>query len=140
MADQKAAVAELQGTKRKLRELENLSACRHAIKTYTAETLGKGCVTVANVARARKSRFEVLDRLASLKSGLSAGQKNDFEWFKLAWDKAMVAEHGDGWPEVFMGLTQKVLSDECSTAFSKFVFDETRRVFEGVVALHVPGV
>ena len=51
----------------------------------------------------------------------------------------MVEEHGDAWPEVFSTWMQSLLDDGRSNAFSIFVHDETRRVFHGVAALHVPG-
>ena len=69
----------------------------------------------------------------------SAGQKNDWAWFKEAWDKEMVNQHGANWPSVFARWMQNVVDDECSNAFSKFVYNETCRVFHGTVALHVPG-
>jgi hypothetical protein len=51
----------------------------------------------------------------------------------------MVAAHGGAWAEVFSKWAQGVLDDERSNAFSTFVYDETRRVFSGSAALHVPG-
>ena len=44
---------------------------------------------------------EVLDRLALLKVGLSAAQKNDWAWFKDAWDQHMVSLHGEQWATIF---------------------------------------
>ena len=82
----------------------------------------------------------MLDRLAHLNVGLSAAQRNDWPWFKDAWDHEMVSQHGANWASVFAGWVQNVLNDERSNAFSEFVYNETRRVFQGVVALHVPGV
>ena len=118
--------------------MECLSACRHAIKTFTLDALGAESSTAGGV-KARKNRFEVLDRLSRLKAGLSAGQKNDWPWFKESWDAAMVAEHRSNWASVFAGWVQSVLEDEGSTAFSLFVYNETCRVFHASAALHVPG-
>ena len=81
----------------------------------------------------------MLDRLARIKAGLSPGQKNDWAWFKEAWDKAMVAQHAEDWAQVFAGWVQNVLNDDRSNAFSLFVYDETCRVFRDVAALHMPG-
>ena len=86
-----------------------------------------------------KNRFDVLDRLAHLNVGLSPGQRNDWPWFKDAWDHEMVSQHRANWASVFVGWMQNVLNDERSNAFSEFVYNETRRVFDGAVALHVPG-
>ena len=95
-----AAVAELRRTKRSLQELENTRECRHALKNFSLEALGAGSAN-AGGARAKKNRFEVLDRLSRQKAGLSAGQKNDWAWFKEEWDKAMVSEHKSNWARVF---------------------------------------
>ena len=63
----------------------------------------------------------------------------NWKWFRDEWDDAMVRDHGSKWAEVFAGWIQTVLDDERSNAFSTFVFNETCRVFHGVVALQVPG-
>ena len=44
----------------------------------------------AGGAASRKNRVEVLDRVARHGAGLSAAQQNDFDWWKKAWDNAMV--------------------------------------------------
>ena len=90
-------------------------------------------------ARAQKARFEVLDRLVHFGVGLSPQQRNDWPWFKEAWDEAMVAEHGGNWASVFSGWVQHVLDDERRNAFSEFVYNETCRVLAGNAALQVPG-
>ena len=51
------------------------------LSKLTLDALGEGSPN-AGGAKARKNRFEVLDRLSRLKAGLSAGQKNDWSWFK----------------------------------------------------------
>ena len=51
----------------------------------------------------------------------------------------MVKQHGAKWGSVFASWMQGVLEDESSNAFSKFVYNETCRVFRDVAALHVPG-
>ena len=81
----------------------------------------------------------MLDRLARLGAGISAGQKNDWQWFKDAWDSKMVAEHKEKWAETFSAWTQGVPEDERSNAFSVFVHSETLRIFPGIAALQVPG-
>ena len=138
IGDKKAAVAELKQTKRKIQDMESVSASRHALKTFTLEALGEGS-TNAGGAKGKKKRHEVLDRLSRIRAGLSAGQKNDWQWFKEAWDKEMVKLHGAGWAKLFAAWMQKTLEDERSNAFSHFVYDETCRVFQNVAALHVPG-
>ena len=119
--------------------METVRACRHAIKTFTVDVLGAGSQN-AGGATANKNRFDVLDRLSRLKSGLSAGQRNDWAWFKDAWDDKMVAEHRDTWADVFSGWMRSVLNDDHSNAFSVFVYNETRRVLGSSAALQVPGI
>lgn len=139
VAERNAAVAELRETKRRIQEMESIVACRYAIKTFTLEAMGDGAGN-AGGAKARKNRFDVLDRLSRVGAGLSPGQKNDWLWFKEAWDKAMAEEHGAAWASLFAKWMQSVLDDDSSNAFSSFVYRETCRVFHGTVALHVPGV
>ena len=138
LKDRDAAVAELKKTKRIIKEMESIRACTHAIKTFTKAALGADSDN-AGGPKSKKNRLEVLDRLARIKAGLSAGQRNDWPWFKEAWDQEMVTQHGPDWASLFSGWVQTVLDDERSNAFSVFVYNETRRVFHGTSALHVPG-
>ena len=133
-----AALAELKKTKKSIKEMENVQASKYALKTYTVDALGAGSQNAGGV-KARNKRFEVLDRLAHLKVGLSAGQRNDWQWFKESWDEKMVAEYKGEWPNVFSGWMQALLNDTRSNAFSIFVHDETARVLSGSMALCVPG-
>ena len=135
----KAADKELRVKRQKMQELESITACKHAVKRFRLEDLGKGANN-AGGAKGKKNRLEVLDRLARLNAGLSAGQRNDWQWFKDAWDKAMLIEYKDEWPETFATWIQEVLMDSRSNAFSIFVHEETCRVFDGAAALQVPGV
>ena len=139
IADRAAAVAELKNTKRKIQEMEGDCACRHAIKTFTLAALGEGSAG-AGGAKARDNRFDVLDRLSRIRAGLSPAQRNDWQWFKKAWDQEMVKVHGAGWAPLFARRMQEVLDDERSNAFSTFMFNESCRVFDGMAALHVPGI
>ena len=126
--------------KREIEDAEVVLETKHAIKQYTLQDLGMGQNRVGGAA-AKKNRLEVLDRLARLGQGLSPAQRNDFKWFKEAWDARMLQEHGDNWPELFMGWMQRLLGeneDGNGNAFSVFVHNETRRCFDGVSALRVP--
>jgi len=138
ISDKDAAVAELRKTRRLIQQMESTRAMAHAIKTFTLESLGDEDEK-AGGAKAKKNRLEVLDRLKRLNAGLSPGQINDWPWFKNAWDDAMVAQHKGNWAALFSSWVQGVLDDTRSNAFSMFVFNETRRVFQGTTALHVPG-
>jgi len=138
LTERDAAVAELKKARKAIQDAEGIRECRHAVKTFTLEALGHGSPD-AGGAKARKNRHEVLERLSRVNAGLSAGQRNDWDWFKAAWDQAMVNQHGASWPSLFSTWVQNVLNDGRSNAFSTFVYDETRRVFDGASALHVPG-
>ena len=69
-----AAVAELKRAKDAIKDYENIRECRYAMKTYTALARGDGSAN-AGGAGVRKRRLEVLDRMARIGAGLSAGQK-----------------------------------------------------------------
>ena len=115
---------------------------KHAIKNFTLSSLGHerhNC----GVASGRTQRLELLDRLASLGNGLSPAQRNDWPWFKAAWDAAMLEEHGDHWPGIFSSWVQQTL-DEIEAgqgnAVSVLVNRETARCFSDEPAVSVPGV
>ena len=139
IADRNAAVAELNKCKKTIQDIESTRASAHAIKTFTLDSLGQGSHN-AGGAKAKGRRLEVLDRVARMKAGLSPGQRNDWAWFKEAWDQAMVAEHKENWATTLSGCVQGVLDDERSNAFSMFVYNETCRIFKDTAALHVPGI
>ena len=101
--------------------------------------LGAGSAN-AGGPKAKRNRFEALDKLSRVGSGLSAGQKNDWAWFNEEWDKEMVTVHGATWASTFASWMQKLLNDEDTAAFSQFMFSETRRVFKDLTALSVPGI
>ena len=131
------ANAQLRSTRHAILDAEKVLQAKHAAKTFTIEDLGGGG------GRGKKQRLELLDRLSRLGAGLAAQQRNDFDWFKKAWDTKMSDEHGDAWPGLLGGWVQQVLSDHAagiSNAFSVFVHFETVRVFHEEVALYVPGV
>ena len=94
---------------------------------------------MGNMTMGRKRRHEVLDRLARLGPGLTPAQRNDFVWFKDAWDKKCSAEHSGAWPFVFSGMIQKILNDidmsGIKNAFSMCVRNETQRCFGNARAL-----
>ena len=137
----KAATALLKKRKREIEDAEAVLEAKHSIKQYSLEALGKGGRTRGGGVAAKKRRWEVLDRLARLGQGLSPAQRNDFKWFKEAWDARMLQEHEDSWPETFMGWMQRLLGENekaVANAFSVFVHSETRRCFDGGTALRVP--
>ena len=134
--------SQLAKKKKALLDIETVLETKHAIKTYSLEDLGQGRSRGRGGASAfKKRRLEVLDRLARIGAGLSGGQRNDFSWWKDAWDGKMLEEHGENWPAVFAGWVQRVLDESeggASNAFSIFVHSETRRCFEDQLALRVP--
>ena len=113
---------------------------KNAARRISLAMLGQGKPRSGG-APARKHRFEVLDRLAQQGSGLSPAQRNDWSWFKEAWDTKMSEEHDSNWGRVFSGWTQKVIDDHSAgmdNAFSVFVENETVRNFKDKVMLVLP--
>ena len=132
-----AAVAELKRAKQAIADAEHIKESIHSMKTFTVDSLG-GTTANAGGVGGRKRRFEVLDRMARSGTGLSPAQRNDWVWFKESWDTAMLTEHKGKWPTVFASWMQNVMNSGATNAFSVFVYDETRRLFSGSAALHVP--
>ena len=125
--------ANLKRKKEEILALENLMETKHAMKSYTVDSLSG--------PQSRKRRFEVLDRLARTGPGLTAEQTNDWSWFKVAWDQKMQTEHKKEWGETFAMWLQHVLNEidrGQANAFSEFVYKETCRCFDTVPALTLP--
>jgi hypothetical protein len=123
-------------------DLESLKESKHTMKRFSLLHLGDGSVKGGGTA-ARKCRFEVLDRLMRLGTGLSVAQKNDWVWFRESWDEKMLLEHTTTWGGLFATWMQKVLDDYekgTNNSMSVFVHMETRRCFDSIPALLVPGV
>jgi len=141
IADRDTAIADLKRTKKAIQDMEGIRASKHEVKRFLLADLGEGDAKAGGAA-SKKKRLEVLDRLSRLGSGLSPGQVNDWQWFKHEWDKQMATIYQKEWASTFSAWMQdvmNVLDDGTSTAFSEFVYNETRRIFTGTVALHVPG-
>ena len=135
------AKLELKRKRNELLDMESLLECRAAVKRYTPEMLGQ-MSTKAAKTQSRKLRLEILDRLARLGTGLSAAQRNDWEWFKDAWDEKMLAEHAANWGTLLLEWTNAVLrafENGEASAFSVFVYNETVRCFSAVPMLAIPG-
>ena len=108
------------------------------MKKFAVETLGAGD-SKAGGTKARKCRFEVLDRLAQNGAKLTASQRNDFEWWKHAWDEWGVGEYKTKWGETFASWMQELLNSSVSNALSTFMHDGTNCVLRDKMALVVPG-
>ena len=121
-------------------DAESVLEMKHSTKTFSLEYLGHSRSRGGGAA-GKKKRCEVLDRLSRLGQGLSGAQRNDFGWWKDNRDANMLEEHCGGWPGGFAELAQRVLKDVedgIGNAFSLFVYAETRRGFDGALALQVP--
>ena len=137
----KAANAALRKRKSDMADAEKLLEAQHSIKNFSLESLGHGKARNGG-AVARKVRFQVLDRFARLGTGISQAQRNDWAWFKEAWDEAMSKQHIDNWAAIFASWLQRVLDDMQGgvyNAFSTFVHNETRRCLSKSPVLAVPG-
>ena len=136
----KDAEATLQKTKQLIAEQEQIAEARHVVKKFRLEYLGDGARGCGGAA-GRKRRDEVMDRMAKLGSGLSPQQRNDWVWFKEAYDRKMHGAHGDDWVRIFVGYMQEVLNqlyDGTPNAFSLFVHKETLRSFAADRGLVLP--
>ena len=111
------------------------------MKTFSLELLGQG-KKKAGGAQGQKQRFDVLDRMSRLGSGLSPEQRNDWHWFKTTWDAKMVSEHDHEWPNVFVGIIQSVFENLAqeghNNAFSVFVHGEALRCLSDDGSLRIP--
>ena len=136
-----SAAAELQKKKAKLLDVEQMLEVQHSIKRFSLKSLGDE-QKKSGGAKCRKQRCSVLDRFARLGTQLSPEQKNDWDWFKEAWDEKMATEHAEAWGGVFATWMQQVLDDihaGVSNAFSLFVHNETRRCLDDLPMLAMPG-
>jgi hypothetical protein len=133
-----AAKEALKKRKAEVLALECLVECKHALKSFTFEFLGDGQQNNGGL-KAKKARLEVMNRIANLGAGLTPTQRNDWAWFKEAWDKKMSGQHPDNWGSTFAGWMQKVVDDlrDNAGAISQFVATETRRCFADQQALRV---
>ena len=111
-----------------------------AIRTYDPVSLGKG-KKKGGGEQYRKERFGVLERVRLL-AELSLEQRNDWDYFKGAWDRRMAEAHGEDWADIFCEHIQHVLSALDSgqaNALSVFMHKETERVLCATPALQIPG-
>jgi len=88
IGDKKAAVTELKQTKRKIQDMESVSASRHAFKTFTLEALGEGS-TNAGGAKGKKNAtkyltaflaFERASLLVRRTTGNGSGKPGTKKW------------------------------------------------------------
>ena len=90
-----------------------------------------------------KLRYEVMDKMAKLGSGLTLAQKNEWAWFREAWDTTMREEHKADWGGTFSQWLQKILDDVTGgvfNAFSTFMHEETVRDFSKTPMLVMPSM
>ena len=58
-----------------------------------------------------KLRYEVMDKMAKLGSGLTPAQKNEWAWLREAWDTRMREKHKAAWGGTFSQWMQNILDD-----------------------------
>ena len=129
----------LKKRKQEIVERENRLASSHTLKTYSIDQLGQGHAK-GGTAACRTRRHEVLDRMARNGIGLSVGQRNDWNWFKQAWDETMAREYTENWggkfAEWIQGVIDRFKKGEAN-AFSVFVHSESSRCLHGERVLQV---
>ena len=90
-----------------------------------------------------KLRYEAMDKMAKLGSGLTPAQKNEWAWFREAWGTRMREEHKADWGGTFSQWMQKILEDITGgqfNAFSTFMHEETMRHFSKTSMLVMPSM
>ena len=116
----------LREKKRELMSIEQVLETKHALKRFSPEALGQGKARSGGAA-SRKLRYEVLDRMARLGTGLSPAQRNDWVWFREAWDAKMSGDHKENWGQTFCGWMQKILNavadGQANAFFSLFMME-----------------
>ena len=83
----------------------------------------------------------MLERVRAV-AHLTHEQRNDWEYFKAGWDKAMAEAHGEDWAKLFADIIQNVIEElqaGKTTALSEFMHNETKRVLGDVPTLVLPG-
>jgi hypothetical protein len=138
----KSASAEkaLQAVRKKLSDAISMQQCADAIKNFSPEVLGNG-KSRGGPLECRKSRLEVMERLASRGAEMSAQEKNDWQWFKTEWDTKMASEYDRDWGMQFAQWMQELadkLADGSVAAIVEFMYNETKRVLATVLVLRVP--
>ena len=115
-----------------MRDLEDTAVMKKEMSTYTPEMLGyKASNYRAN--KYREKRFSVLDKVSRLGQGLSPAQRQDFAWWKEAWDEMNLEEQKEDWGQVFAMHVQWVLDEITAgrtNAFSKMMHTETIRLLQ----------
>ena len=79
--------------------------------------------------------MDLLDRLVRHGVAFTPHQRNDWKWFKDAWDHAMSEHHNKEWGSLSARIVQGVLDKfEANdvTAVSTVMYDETCRVLSTV--------
>ena len=120
-----------------LREAQDLAQTQTALKSFTVEMLGHGRLRGGGAAH-RNRRLDVLDRIARHGAEFTPQQRNDWKWFKEAWDDSMSESHNKDWGSTFARIAQHLmerLQGGEVTAASTFMFTETERCLKDIKVL-----
>ena len=130
----------LRKSRQSMREAQAVVAAKEHIKSYSLAALGEGKKNGGG-PQFQKARHAVLERVHAI-APLSPAQRNDWDYFKAAWDQGMAEAHGENWAGLFAEMIQNLL-DELrggkDTALSDFMHSETLRVLGHVPSLVLPG-
>ena len=130
----------LRKSRQSMREAQAVVAAKEHIKSYSLAALGEGKKNGGG-PQFQKARHAVLERVRAI-APLSPAQRNDWDYFKAAWDQGMAEAHGENWAGLFAEMIQNLL-DELrggkDTALSDFMHSETLRVLGHVPSLVLPG-
>ena len=112
--------------------------CAEALKCFTPEMCGEGKLRGGGL-NFRKRRQEVMDRVADYGAVMSGEQRNDWAWFKDAWDTNQADEHTRIWGGKFCQIVQALLEAmrERPDAVSNFMYSEIHWVLKEVRCLRL---
>ena len=129
----------LKETRSKIREADAAVAAKEQFKKYIEEMRGHG-KNKGGGAQCHRARLEVMSRLRKV-ADLSPEQTADWEYFKTAYDQAMLNAMGKDWGRIFSQIMQQIIDDVVAgktSALSEFMYNETLRVLPKVVAFTLP--
>ena len=130
---------QLKKRKQDVKHQDKVMAAMAVSRAYSLLSLGDGNKKGGNKEH-RKNRSKVLEQVREV-GELTPYQTFHWNFFKNAWDDAMMVFHKEQWGKVFAQLMQKVMDDLLAgqtDALSVFVENEKIRVLSHVPALVIP--
>jgi len=122
-----------------IKDAQDIAECSAALKNYAPEGLGQGKKNGGG-EEFKKRRYEVMERIALRGCPLTSQQRNDWKWFKPAWDAKMAPEHDKAWGITFAGMMKGILEkleEGAASAVVDFMYSEIQRVLPAAEVLRI---